>query len=82
MTPLQSIFKNIGMILVLGIMSMVQYEWNFKWANLLAMLLLLGSISVLIIISPPESIYLAEKEPILNKPIPLSIMYHSQNTVK
>lgn len=79
MTPLQSIFKNIGMILVLGIMSMVQYEWNFKWANLLAMFLLLGSISVLIIISPPESIYLAEKEPILNKPIPLSIMYHSQN---
>jgi uncharacterized membrane protein YphA (DoxX/SURF4 family) len=79
MTPLQSVVKNAGMIFILAMMSRIQYEWNFKWANLLTMLLLLGSISIPIIISPPESIYLAEKEPILNKPIPLSLLYHSQN---
>ena len=79
MTPLQSVVKNAGMIFILAMMSRIQYEWNFKWANLLTMLLFLGSISIPIIISPPESIYLAEKEPILNKPIPLSLLYHSQN---
>jgi len=79
MTPLQSVIKNAGMIFILAMMSRIQYEWNFKWANLLTMLLFLGSISIPIIISPPESIYLAEKEPILNKPIPLSLLYHSQN---
>jgi uncharacterized membrane protein YphA (DoxX/SURF4 family) len=79
MTPLQSIFKNVGMIVILAVMQFIQYEWNFKWKNLLTIFLLLGSILIPILFSPPESIYLAEKEPILNKPIPLSLLYHSNN---
>lgn len=79
MTPLQSVFKNIGMIIILAVMQFIQYEWNFKWKNLLTIFLLLGSILIPILFSPPESIYIAEKEPILNKPIPLSILYHSNN---
>lgn len=78
MTPLQSVFKNVAMIAIIFGMKFNQREWNFKWSNLIVVVLLIGSIALPVAYSPPESIYIAEKEPVLNTPIPLSILYNSE----
>jgi hypothetical protein len=78
MTPLQSVVKNlvlIGMILTLLFSST---ELQFKYVKQTTFLLLLLSLSLPLIWLPPESIYIYEKENPLQKPIPLSLLYHSE----
>lgn len=42
---------------------------------------LLACISIPIILSPPESIYIKEHEPLMAEPIPLSILYYSDKNL-
>lgn len=77
MTPLQSIYKNIVLIVLIGILYFIYREWKFKFQNLIIVGLLLASLSLPIAFNPPESIYIYDKEPDLNTPIPLSLLYQS-----
>lgn len=77
MTPLQSIYKNIGLLVLIGLLYFTYREWTFKYQSFVMMFILLACISAPIAFNPPESIYVYDKEPDLNKPIPLSILYQS-----
>ncbi len=79
MTPLESVFKNIAMLIVIGIIYFLQHEFRFKYCGLIVTILLLLSIAFPIWQNPPESIYIYEKEKDINAPLPLSMLYHSEN---
>ncbi len=78
MTPLQSVYKNVAMLLVIGIIFFLQHEWTFRFATLAVVLLFLSCLLVPFLINPPESIYIYEKESDINEPLPLSMLYQSE----
>ncbi|MBL7765192.1 MAG: hypothetical protein JNJ58_03810 [Chitinophagaceae bacterium] len=78
MTPLQSVYKNLAMLLVIGLIAKLQYEWNFRYGHVLTGILFLGIAGFPFLYSPPESIYLEDRKPDIMKPIPLSILYQSE----
>jgi len=77
MTPLQSVYKNLALIGVILLLIRLHREWTFPYQNLVLLLLLLLCLGLPVAFNPPESIYLYEKKPDLNQPIPLSILYQS-----
>ncbi len=79
MTPMQSIIKNIVLIVAILILYFLAFEWTFKHQSTLTFALAVFALAAPFIISPPESIYIYEKEKELNIPIPLSILYQSPN---
>ncbi len=79
MTPLQSVYKNIAMLIIIGIIRFIQHEFRFKYLSAIVVALMLVSLAVPFVFSPPESIYIYEKEADINEPLPLSILYHSEN---
>jgi len=83
MTPLESVIKNIVLIVLIFIIQWgSSYEWNHKFGNWLIVCFLLLCLATPIYLSPPESIYISEKEKEINQPIPLSLLYTSSNNVK
>lgn len=79
MTPLESIYKNLVLILFIVILWFSSIQWNFKYQNLMVIILGIASIALPIAFNPPESIYIYDKQPDINQPIPLSILYQSSN---
>lgn len=79
MTPLQSVYKNIAMLIIIGIIQFIQHEFRFKFLSAIVVALMLVSLAVPFVFSPPESIYIYEKEADINEPLPLNILYHSEN---
>lgn len=79
MTPLESVYKNIGMMLTIAVIYFIQHEWKFKYIAIVILILLLGGIAIPIILSPPESIYVYDKPDDINEPLPLSMLYQSEN---
>lgn len=77
MTPMQSIWKNIGLIILILTLFAIQWEWSFKYSTLLTTLLFLVTGVVPFLLSPPESIYIMDENPWTKEPIPLSILYNS-----
>jgi uncharacterized membrane protein YphA (DoxX/SURF4 family) len=78
MTPLQSVYKNIVLIVLIIIIAFFQREWDFKY-SIWAIAILLGiTLAIPIIVNPPESIYIYEKQADITQPIPLSILYQSE----
>ncbi len=83
MTPLESIIKNIILIaLIIIIRWASSSEWNIKYGNWIISSLLLLCLATPVYLSPPESIYINEKEKEINQPIPLSLLYTSSNNAK
>lgn len=81
MTPKQSIIKNVVLLIILMIMHKLQYEWTVRYMQWGIVILFAVSVAVPMIVSPPESIYIYEKEPVLNSPIPLSLLYQSNHNL-
>lgn len=81
MTPLESVYKNIAMLVVIGIIYFLQHEFRFKYCGLVVTILLLLCIAFPLWQSPPESIYIYEKEEDINAPLPLSMLYQSENNL-
>ncbi|MBK9299458.1 MAG: DoxX family protein [Bacteroidetes bacterium] len=79
MTPLESVIKNLIMLVIIVIIYFIQHELKFKYLGLLSIVLLLLCIAFPIWRNPPESIYISEKEPDINEPLPLSMLYESAN---
>lgn len=79
MTPLESVYKNIAMLIVLSIIYCLQHEWKFKYALLTVISVFLASLLTPFVLSPPESIYVYEKEDDIDHLLPLSILYQSDN---
>jgi uncharacterized membrane protein YphA (DoxX/SURF4 family) len=77
MTPAESILKNILLLMMLIVIRQFGFQYNFKFQKMALAILSLICIAFPVWESPPESIYIAEKEPLLNKPIPLSLLYTS-----
>ncbi|KXK42103.1 MAG: DoxX family protein [Bacteroidetes bacterium OLB11] len=78
MTPIQSIIKNVALILLIVFLYFFTFEWELKQKNL-SFALCIFTLITPFLWSPPESIYINEKEKELNQPIPLSILYQSEN---
>ncbi|MBK8144474.1 MAG: DoxX family protein [Bacteroidetes bacterium] len=78
MTPLESVYKNLAMLVLIGIISFLQHEWRFRFASLTVILLLLTCLLIPFLMNPPESIYIYEKEQDINEPLPLSMLYQSE----
>lgn len=79
MTPIQSLIKNLVLIVLILIISRNVFEFEFGFLKILIWIILPACLLIPFIWLPPESIYISEKEPLLNKPIPLSILYQSPN---
>jgi hypothetical protein len=77
MTPVQSLLKNLVLLFCLLGLRFHTLEFNFRGKKWVLLLMLMGAVVLPFIWLPPESIYLVEKEPVLNKPIQLSILYQS-----
>lgn len=77
MTPLESILKNIALIILILILKLNSIEWKFKYHPIVLIILALVCMAIPIGFNPPESIYITEKDAELKKPIPLSILYNS-----
>lgn len=75
MTPLQSVYKNIAMLVVIVILYFIYIELKFKYSILAVVIALCVSVSVPFVFSP---IFIYEKEKDINEPIPLSILYQSE----
>lgn len=79
MTPLQSIIKNIVLMAFTILLYFLIKDANFKWKSIINIALFLAGMLVPFLWSPPESIYIYDKENDINEPIPLSMLYHSPN---
>lgn len=82
MTPLQSIYKNLILMLMLVMISKLPVlDFKFKFMKFIIPTLIASMILVPFFYHPPESIYITEKEKTLHKPIPLSLLYQSTHSV-
>lgn len=79
MTPLQSVWKNVAMLVVIGIIFLLQHEFKFKYIGIITGAILLVALLIPFVMSPPESIYIYDKEKDIKEPIPLSILYNSDS---
>ncbi len=79
MTPLESIYKNVILLFLIGLLYFFSLEWTFKYSNWILTLLGILSVAVPIAINPPESIYIYDKEPDIMQPIPLSLLYNAND---
>ena len=77
MTTVQSIVKNMLLILLILIVSYNSSELQFKLVKPVTFIICLLSLLIPFLWLPPESIYIYEKEKPLHQPIPLSLLYHS-----
>ncbi len=77
MTPIQSIYKNLLLIILIGIIHFYSREWTFKYSNWVILILGISSIALPITLYPPESIYIYDKEPDMNQPIQLGLLYNA-----
>jgi hypothetical protein len=77
MTPLESIVKN----LLLSALMVLQFRWSTFWTfpyskwMISALLVLLLALPV--VLFPPESIYVYEKDKTIRQGVPLSHLYHT-----
>ena len=78
MTPLQSVWKNLILIVLIVVLHRFTLEWDFRFSRYIVPATLLLCFALPIGLNPPESIYIYDKQPDLNEPIPLSILYHSE----
>lgn len=78
MTPMQSVIKNIILIVLILCLAINSFEFKFRFINLITAVLLLAGLLTPFLWLPPESIYVYDKEKPLAKPIPLSLLYHSE----
>ncbi len=77
MTPVQSIVKNILLILLILLIAYHSAELQFNYIKAVTIMSCLISLLIPFLWLPPESIYIYEKEKPLHQPIPLSLLYHS-----
>lgn len=77
MTPAQSLIKNGVLIALLFLLRSIRFSWTFERVKLVLWSVLLVCLLVPFLLSPPESIYIQPAERIVNKPIPLSLLYQS-----
>lgn len=78
MTPLQSVWKNLALIVLILALYRFTLDWDFRFSRLVVPVTMLLCIALPIALNPPESIYIYDKQPDLNEPIPLSILYQSE----
>lgn len=79
MTPQESLFKNAALFILMGVLQVISFPVTFRYFGLIAGLLFVVLLSLCIYFYPPDSIYIYEKEPDINQPIPLSMLYQSPN---
>ena len=77
MTPMQSLIKNGVLITLLFLLRTIRFSWTFNYVKPVLWGSLLVCILVPFLLSPPESIYIQPAERVMNKPIPLSLLYQS-----
>ncbi len=77
MTPLESVYKNIAMLVLIALIAFLRHEWQFRFDRWVVSLIFLLTVLLPFFIKPPESIYIYDKEKDVNEPIPLSILYQS-----
>lgn len=78
MTPMQSMIKNLVLGGMIFLLSRHRSEWYFPYSTWAASIGLLVCLVFPVLWLLPESLYIHEKEPALNKPIPLSLLYTSK----
>lgn len=80
MTPLQSVIKNVVLIIMLFILQKLNgFELQFKHMKFTIPIILGILMLIPFFYHPPESIYINEKDKLIQKPIPLSLLYQSKN---
>lgn len=75
MTPLQSLIKNGFLIGILWILRTIRFSWTFNYVKPVLIGAFLVCLLVPFVMSPPDSIYLNDPDPQLNRAIPLSLLY-------
>ncbi|MEZ5047713.1 MAG: MauE/DoxX family redox-associated membrane protein [Chitinophagaceae bacterium] len=79
MTPLESIWKNIALIVAIFILLFIANAWNFKFSKWVIAIVFVASLILPFALFVPECFYIEEPDARLNKPIPLSILYQSDS---
>jgi hypothetical protein len=65
------------LIVIIGCIYLLPLEWNLRFKNVVAIALLCVCLSIPFLFLLPESLYINPKEETLKRPIPLSLLYHS-----
>lgn len=81
MTPLESVFKNLAMIILLMIVQFIPAKWSLPWAKIFIPVFILIAFISPYLLNPPEALATGHRAGAVNYPLGLKKIYNDTSII-